>query len=401
MSPGRFRRDDAGPKHRSTDGARWHAVRVAGRVFFAALSVGLLLLAGYVWSTFRDINGGVTRLGVHVNAPPSGRNDIDGEDQNLLLVGNDDRSNMTDAEVRKLKVGRDGGSLNTDTMMIVHVPADGSKATLISLPRDTWVDIPGHGWNRLNAAYGFGYNAAGGTPNSRRTAGADLLIRTITDLTGLTINHYVQVSLIGFYDLANAIGGITVNLCHAVDDTVAHNRSIGSDGGSGFKMPAGRHHLNAVQSLEFVRQRHNFPRGDLDRVKRQQYFLTAAFRKVASVGVLLKLRALGDAVKRNLYMDPGLNLLDLARQMENLSADNIIGRTIPTTPATIDGMDVLQVRPARVRAFIAKLAGPTVSPSTAASSATPASTAPSPAVGRPTASSSGSPTQPIDAKCIN
>ena len=336
------------------------AYRRTAEVFFALLSVGLLALAGYVWLTYRDINNGVTRLPVHVGDPPPGKTDIDRSDQNLLLVGNDDRSKMTDAEVKMLKVGRDGGSLNTDTMMIVHVPADGSKATLISLPRDSYVDIPGFGWNRLNAAYADGYLAASGSVNAKRTAGADLLIKTVTNLTGLTIDHYVQVSFMGFYELANAIGGITVDLCDSVDDTVAYNRSQGVTGGSGFKMSAGVHHLNAVQSLEFVRQRHNFPNGlgDLDRVRREQYFLTAAFRKVASVGILFKLAALGDAVKRNLYMDPDLNLLDLAHQMESLSADNIVGKTIPTTPATIDGNDVLQVRPAQVRAFVEKVINP-------------------------------------------
>jgi LCP family protein required for cell wall assembly len=329
-------------------------------VFFTLLSVGLLVLAGYVWLTYRDINNGVTRLPVAVGEQPSGKTDIDRSDENLLVVGIDDRSNMTDAEVKMLKVGRDGGSLNTDTMMIVHIPADGSKATLISLPRDSYVPIPGHGWNRLNSAYADGYTAAAGTADQKRTAGADLLIRTVTNLTGLTIDHYVQVSFMGFYDLANAIGGITVDLCDSVDDTVAYNKSIGSDGGSGFKMTKGVHHLNAVQSLEFVRQRHNFPDGlgDLDRVRREQYFLTAAFRKVASIGMLFKLAALGDALKRNVYLDTGLNLLDLAKQMESLSANNIVGKTIPTTPVTVDGMDVLHVSAARVHRFVEKVINP-------------------------------------------
>jgi LCP family protein required for cell wall assembly len=337
------------------------AYRRVAEGFFALLSVALLVLAGYVWLTYRDINNGVTRLPVSVGVRPTGtQDDIDRSDQNLLVVGIDDRSNMTNSEVKLLKVGRDGGSLNTDTMMLVHIPADGSKATLISLPRDSYVHIPGYGWNRLNSAYADGYTAANGTTNQKRTAGADLLIKTVTNLTGLTIDHYVQVSFMGFYDLANAIGGITVNLCDSVDDTVAYNRSQGVTGGSGFKMSKGVHHLNPVQSLEFVRQRHNFPNGlgDLDRVRREQYFLTAAFRKVASIGMLFKLASLGDALKRNVYLDNGLNLLDLAKQMESLSADNIVGETIPTTPATIDGNDVLRVIPKQIHAFVKKVINP-------------------------------------------
>jgi LCP family protein required for cell wall assembly len=337
--------------------SRFPAYQLVGRSLGVILSVGLLLLAGYFWYTYRTINAGVTRLPVHVGHAPTGKDDIDGKDQNILLVGNDDRSNMTDAEVRLLKVGRDGGSQNTDTMMIVHVPADGSKATLISLPRDAYVKIPGHGMSKLNAAYVFGYHAAHGTPDQKRTAGADLLIQTIQNLTGLTVNHYVQVSLMGFYDISNAIGGVQVNLCHAVDDTVAYNRSIGSDGGSGFKMSAGKHTVKGVQALEFVRQRHNLPLGDIDRVRRQQYFLTAAFRKVASVGILLKLRALGDAVKRNVYMDPGLDLIGLAHQMENLQADNIVGKTIPFEGFNHDSPvgDVEVINPAHVQQFVQRL----------------------------------------------
>jgi LCP family protein required for cell wall assembly len=373
-----------------------------GRTLGVLLSAGLLLLAGYAFYTYRDINNGVPRLHVDVGAPPSGKHDIDGTDQNILLVGNDDRTNMTDSEVRTLHVGRDGGSMATDTMMIVHVPADGSKATLISLPRDSYVKIPGHGMNKLNSAYVSGYNAASGTTDEKRAAGADLLLQTVTDLTGLTINHYIQISLMGFYDISNAIGGVTVNLCHAVNDTVAYNRSIGSDGGSGLVLSKGTHSIKGVQALEFVRQRHNLPRGDLDRVRRQQYFLTAAFRKVASVGILFKLKALGDAVKRNIYLDPNLNLIDLAHQMEKLSANNITGRTIPfqgfDNNSPVGSVEV--VDPVKVQAFVQRLINPPVpKPSGSASSSTKSSTAGT--AGTTPAPSTSSTPKAIDSKCIN
>jgi LCP family protein required for cell wall assembly len=317
---------------RSSVAAGLRALRPAGRVLGALLSASLLLLAAYEWHTFRSINDKVTRFELsNVGQAPRNAALPSNTDMNILLVGNDDRTNMTDAEVRELKVGRDGGSLNTDTMMVVHVPADGSKATLISLPRDSYVAIPGHGKNKLNAAYAFGYNHTSGSTYAKRRAGADLLVETVSNLTGLTIDHYIQVSLMGFYDIADAIGGVPINLCEAVDDTHAYNVSQGGSGGSGFKMSAGQHTLNALQSLEFVRQRYNFPNGlgDLDRVKRQQYFLTAAFRRVASVGFLFKLAKLGGALERNVFMDQHLDLIDLAHQMEDLSANNIVGRTIP------------------------------------------------------------------------
>ena len=367
------------------------------------LSLTCLLVAGYAWQTYRGINKGVHRLNVAVNVKPSGQSDIDGTDQNILLVGNDDRSNMTNAEVRKLRVGRGSGSKATDTMMIVHVPADGSRATLISLPRDSYVKIPGHGMNKLNSAYLSGYNEATGSEDQRRAAGADLLIRTVTNLTGLTINHYVQVSLMGFYDISNAIGGVTVNLCNNVDDTVAYNRSIGSDGGSGLVISKGKHTIKGVRALEFVRQRHNLPNGDLDRVRRQQYFLTAAFRKVASVGILFKLNQLGDAVKRNVYMDPGLNLLDLAHQMEKLSANNIIGKTIPFERfADTEVGNVEIIDPAHVQRFVKRLIeGPTSSTATASPSESSPATR-SAASSSTSAPATGSSTaKAIDSKCIN
>jgi LCP family protein required for cell wall assembly len=214
--------------------------------------------------------------------------------------------------------------------------------------------------NRLNSAYADAYNnqKAGASLNTKRAAGANLLISTITNLTGLTINHYIQVDLLGFYRISNAIGGVTVNLCHAVNDTHAANQAAGLSGGSGLKLSKGKHTIQGVQALEFVRQRHFLPLGDLDRVRRQQYFLTAAFRKVASLDMLFKLASLGDALKRNVYIDGHLNLIDLATQMDKLSANNIVGRTIPNSVATINGMDVLQVRPAEVHALVERLINP-------------------------------------------
>jgi LCP family protein required for cell wall assembly len=344
-------------RHRGSHGSRSRGsvAKPIGMVIGALVSVSLLLVAGYSWMTFRDINNGLDRPNIKVGVAPTAvqhKAQFNGQDQNILLVGYDDRSNMTNAEIKQLKVGRDGGSLNTDTMIILHVPADGSKATLISLPRDSWVHIPGHGYNRLNSAYADAYYNTKGNKQDKQAAGANLLITTIQNLTGLTINHYVQVSFLGFYEISNAIGGVPINLCENVDDTHAYNVAHGEDGGSGFKMSKGHHTLKGVTALEFVRQRHNLPGGDLQRVQRQQYFLTQAFKQVASVGILTKLRALGTAIKRNIIVDPTLNLLDLARQMENLTAGHITGKTIPTTPAVISGNDVLLVHPKQVQTFV-------------------------------------------------
>lgn len=391
-------------RHRGRQSAGSSVARPLGRALGALLSISLLVVAGYYWKTYRDINNKVPRVQVAVGQAPtgggaSGAHDIDGKDQNILLVGNDDRSTMTRAEVKALHAGESSGSLATDTMIIIHVPANGSKATLISVPRDSYVDIKGYGRGKINGAYADAYSnqSSGSTLDQRRSAGANLLVSTLQDLTGLTINHYVQVDLLGFYRISNAIGGVPVNLCRAVDDSHRANVAAGLSGGSGLVLSKGKHIIKGVTALEFVRQRHFLPRGDLDRVRRQQYFLTAAFRQVASVGILTKLRSLGNAVEQSVYLDPGLDLTELGSQLQNLRANNIISKTIPTTNATEDGQDVEQVNVKKVQAFIDRLINPApATPATTGASSTTAS-------GSSTAPSTAATSTPaaIDTKCIN
>lgn len=324
---------------------------LAALVLLTVLSVFLFSVFGTYWWKYHTFSAGLQRLHIVASGKPS--HDIDGKAQNILIVGNDDRSTATDAELRQLGTGRDGGSLNTDTMMIVHVPANGAKATLISLPRDSYVSIPGHGRAKLNSAYPDGYSSVSGKANQKRAAGASLLMATIQNLTGLTIDHFVQVDLLGFYRISIAIHGVTVNMCAAVKEP-----------DSGINLHKGINEIQGKQALAFVRQRYNFPdgNGDLDRVQRQRYFLTAAFRKLASAGVILnplKLQHLLTAVRSSIYPDDKLNPLDLAKQMEGLSADNIVGKTIPTDGfgTSPDGQSIVKVTPAEVKTFVNRLIG--------------------------------------------
>jgi anionic cell wall polymer biosynthesis LytR-Cps2A-Psr (LCP) family protein len=183
---------------------------------------------------------------------------------------------------------------------------------------------------------------------------------------------------------------------------VAYNKSIGSDGGSGLKLSKGVHVIKGVQALEFVRQRHNLPNGDLDRVRRQQYFLTAAFRSVASASLVFKLNSLGDAIERNIYLDPGLHLLDLAKQMENLSANNIVGKTIPfqgfDNNSPVGSVEVVSV--AKVQAFVDQVINGPASPKSTTPKAGSATSASASASSSASASASAKPAA-IDSKCIN
>src|SRR3954451_3410823 len=195
-------------------------------------------------------------------------------------------------------------------MMVLHLPAGGGKPTVISLPRDSWVDIPGVGQGKLNSAFADGAADGGGDAGGMR-----LLIQTVQNLTGLQIDHFARVSLLGFYDVAQVLGPVQVCLNQAVDDPF-----------SGTNLPAGVSTLDAKQALSFVRQRHGLPRGDLDREVRQQYFLAAELRKVTSSGVLLypgRLHALLQAAGSAVQTDPALDLLSDASQFASLGAGDV------------------------------------------------------------------------------
>ncbi len=304
----------------------------------AALSLVVLVGSGLAWATYRSFNANIKRVQIATHSSVGAKN-IDGSDQNILIVGNDDRDSATDAELKQLGTTRDGGSYNTDTMMLLHVPANGTKATVISFPRDSYVDIPGFGKNKLNSAYVDGVNKNNGS----KAAGASLLIDTIENLTGLSIDHFVQVDLLGFYRISNAIGGVNVCLNNAMGPAkTAGQEGNGFDSGyengkfvysySGINLKKGNNVIKGTQALAFVRQRHGLPGGDLDRIKRQQYFLSAVFRKLVSGGTLLnpfKLQNLLKAVTSSLTMDQSLDPTKLAQQMQNLSAGNVTFTTIP------------------------------------------------------------------------
>jgi LCP family protein required for cell wall assembly len=220
--------------------------------------------------------------------------------------------------------------------------------------------------NKLNAAYPIGYNEAKAAHQDERnaeSAGLILTIRTIHALTGLHIDHYMQVSLLGFYRISNAIGGVTVCLNHA--QNASTDRDQFHSGYSGINLPAGVSVIKGVQALAFVRQRHGLPHGDLDRIRRQQYFLAAAFDKVSSAGVLLnpfKLHRLMNAVGSSLLVDPKLDIVSLANQFMDLSSGKITFTTIPNNgPQTIypDGVmtSIVQVDTAAIADFVAHLDG--------------------------------------------
>lgn len=298
------------------------------RVAASILAVVVLGTSGWGWYLGRVADASVKRTDA---IPTSGNSKPSGSAMNLLLVGNDSRASATPAELKQLNTTTNPG-LNTDTMILVHVPADGSRASFVSFPRDSYVQIPGHGWDKLNAAYADGHEfdaPSGATEAQKQAAGAQLLVRTISQLTGLQIDHYAEVDLLGFFKLSTVLGGVQVNLCAPV-----------KDGYSGINLPAGVQSISGSQALSFVRQRHGLPRGDFDRIIRQQTFIAATIRKMISQNVLLdvgKQRQLVQAAAQSLTVDQSLNLLGLASQMQSVRPGSVAFQTIPYVGDDHDG----------------------------------------------------------------
>ncbi|KQO63698.1 LCP family protein [Curtobacterium sp. Leaf261] len=328
------------PRH-----ARRAHTRIVLPVVSGVLAAVIVLVGGYSAYSYTRFSTGVS----HVDAlsKPSGAatDDLDGTAQNILLVGDDERpADATPEELHELGTDAHPGSINTDTVIVLHIAADGKSATMLSLPRDSWVAIPGHGMGRINSAYPLGM-ASGGA-----SGGAQLLTQTVQNLTGLTMDHYVQVSLIKFYRIVQVLGPVQVCLNNPVKDSY-----------TGINLPAGVQELAPNQALQFVRQRHGLPRGDIDRTVRQQYFLAQEAKQVLSAGTLLnpvKTTRVLDTVKQSLTTDDGLNFLQLATQLRNLRPGDIRSDTLPVTFATIAGNDVDVVDTAGMPAYIQSLIGP-------------------------------------------
>ncbi|MDQ2796719.1 MAG: LCP family protein, partial [Actinomycetota bacterium] len=202
----------AAPRARTPGSGVPRGVRVGVRAFFASIALLVIIASGVAWATFENFTSDIPHGD---KVPKTLASDPDGADQNILLIGNDTRAGATRAEMNALHIGHDTTTVNADTMMLLHVPQDGARPTIVSFPRDSWVAIPGHGMGKLNSAYPTAYNAAKAAhrdENGAQSAGIIETIRTIEGLTGLSVDHYMQVNLLGFYRISEAIGGVQVCL---------------------------------------------------------------------------------------------------------------------------------------------------------------------------------------------
>ncbi len=356
------------PQPKPAPRARRNSFRGA-KIALAVVSLLVMGLTGYAWAAMQGLVNGLNYANV-ISDGGGGDKPADGA-RDILLVGLDSRTdaqgNPLSREVLdELRAGEADGELNTDSLIFVHIPNDGSKAVAISLPRDTYVDIPGgYGKHKINSAYARAMLSARkdlqkqGVTDPKELdvkanqAGAKELIETVEKLTGSTIDNYAAVNLLGFSDITKAIGGVDVCLNNNVKDQY-----------SGADFTKGQHTISGVQALEFVRQRHGLPNGDLDRVVRQQVFMAGMARKVLSAGTLTnpsKLSDLIDAIKKSVVLNQNWDIFGFAQQMKGLTGGQLEFRTIPVknveykTPE--DGV-AIQVDPTEVKQFVQGLAGP-------------------------------------------
>lgn len=316
----------------------------------------VFVVTGIGWAAFEQLRDGLSTADV-----TGGFKAADGV-TDILLVGN---SSRTDAQgnplppevLARLGASAEGGQLS-DTVILLRIPNDGRRAVAISLPRDLYVDMPdGYGRHKLNSAFPRARNETasqmtrdGTDPAAVReestAAGRRLLVETVEGLTGVDIEHYAELNLLGFARLTEAVGGVEVCLTEPVDDPK-----------SGAEFPAGPQTISGTEALAFVRQRYGLPRGDLDRIVRQQVFLAALADKVLSAGTLTdpgRIRELIDATQQALVLDKDLDVLDFAARMQGIASGDIRFVTVPIAgPEQVAGEgEVLTVDRAAVRQFV-------------------------------------------------
>jgi LCP family protein required for cell wall assembly len=276
-----------------------------------------LVVGGGFWFLTNRYAGNIDRVGDvfdsldeasrPAEASPTAEASADADPITFLLVGSDTRADITDGELPDAR---------SDAIMIARFSADRTHAQIISIPRDSWVDIPGHGKNKINAAYAYG--------------GPTLLIQTVEQLTGVRIDHYAAIGFNGLIDVTDELGGIDVY--------VAETTSWGD-----YTFTQGMNHLDGDAARWYVGQRYDLPGGDFDRVKRQQNYLRSMFGKLFSGGVFTSPGQL-DSVLRTVTgavaVDDGLSttdLLSMAYSLRNLSPSTIDFFTAPVLGTGTEG----------------------------------------------------------------
>jgi LCP family protein required for cell wall assembly len=276
-------------------------------ILLVLLVVGAIVLWFYLDSSLNRVNA----LSDYSGRPAQGTG------TNWLIVGDDSRQGLTDAQAAQLHTGgaADVSGGRTDTIIVLHLPDNSTKPTMVSLLRDSYVSIPGHGKNKINAAFSFG--------------GPTLLVQTVEQATGMRIDHYAEIGLGGFASVVDDVGGVDMCLDQPDNDSYA-----------GINLPAGCQTLDGANALGYVRSRHAFATSDFARTDHQRQFLGALADKMSSPGVLLNpfdfFPMISD-LPGAITVDNGdhlQNLMGLAWAMRSISSGGVVSTAVPVSGST-------------------------------------------------------------------
>ncbi|MBK8756468.1 MAG: LCP family protein [Actinomycetales bacterium] len=308
-----------GPGGARPDGPRDTAYPTPGkrRTFRRRRIVALVLLALLAWVIFLVwVPVSAWNRVERVDNVPAGERPAAGRGATFLLVGSDSREGLTAAQIAELATGPDEGGKRTDSIMLVHVSDHGAKPSIVSIPRDSYVPIPGHGSNKINAAYAFG--------------GAKLLTQTVEQATGLRLDGYLEIGFGGFAGIVDGLGGVEV--CVAADM---------KDPKAGIDLKAGCQTLNGPEALGYVRSRYTDPLGDFGRAARQRQFLGAVMKKASTPATVLvptRYSAFADAASKGLVvgedtsLTEAISVLQAMRQVGNGSG---LSMQVPVATAAL------------------------------------------------------------------
>lgn len=339
-------------------------MRKWSRKIAVALSIAVVVSSGGFYFFSKAASSAIPRSKVLQGAKQS----LNG-DTNILLLGLDSRrdndGNPIPKEISKLlHVGPASvGGYNTNTMILIHLPAGGKSAVAISIPRDDYVSVPGYGMKKIKEAYGYAKYAEDSRlykegiqqparEHLARDAGRAVAIATVSQFLGVPIDHFAEINMIGFYDLANALGGIQVCLNKAVNDSKY----------SGAIFPAGLQTITGADALKFVRQRHGLPNGDLDRTHRQQAFIAGVITKFRTQGIFSdigRITGLLNVAKKDVVIDSGFDVLGFLPQAKALTGGNIKFHTLPIEGYVMrNGQSVNLVDEVKIREYVKELFNP-------------------------------------------
>lgn len=294
-------------------------------LYVVSILTGLTLLlcggvVGGLWLYADSIDDRIDRVDAFTGLPEQARPEkVTPKALNILLLGSDSRATRDEPE--------NGDGARTDTIIVVHVPADRQNAQLISLPRDTWAAIPGHGNNKINSAF-----QRGGTP---------LMVQTVEEFTKIRIDHVVLIDFFGFKDVIDALGGVDLVVDKEFKSIHPPHR----------KFAQGLQHMNGEAALDYSRQRYQFKDGDFSRIEHQQQVIKAVMEKAASRGLLTdapKLNGFVRATASALTVDRELSVFDLALELRHLRSKDLVFLTSPSKgTGNQDGQSVVLTDPVK------------------------------------------------------